>query len=49
MHAVGFKMFKIKTSGSALSQSLVTDGCPACVNVDPILGEIPDDLSGVYK
>jgi len=35
--------------GSALSQSLVTDGCPACVNVDPILGEIPDDLSGVYN
>merc|ERR1719206_1665929 len=35
--------------GSAFPQSLVTDGCPACVNVDPLPGETPDDVTGVYN
>ena len=35
--------------GLILCPVLVTDGCPACVTVDPLSGPDPDDLAGVYK
>merc|ERR1711892_439748 len=35
--------------GLTQGQLLVTDDCPVCVNVDPIPGEIPDNLAGLYK
>merc|ERR1719477_53494 len=44
-----FLGFLFQCQGLILSQVLVTDGCPACVLVDPLPGPGPDDLAGVYN
>merc|ERR1711874_327258 len=36
-------------TGVSLAQILVTEDCPVCVNVDPLQGQAPDPLAGVYN
>merc|ERR1712142_250726 len=47
-HYLGF-LFLLFFTGETIAQALLTVGCPACVSVDPLPGDGPDTLLGIYN